>query len=152
MLQWENDGKRPVGEVVTVLDAENSNDAAMKEILLEAGFPLEFSDEALEVAARIPDTISADEIKKRKDIRDILTITIDPVDAKDFDDAISFRKLKNGNYEIGVHIADVSHYVEPDTALDKEAYRKGNLCLSARQGKPDATGTYFQCTLFATSK
>ncbi|MDZ4795162.1 MAG: ribonuclease R [Bacteroidota bacterium] len=124
LLQWENDGKRPIGEVVTVLDADNSNDAAMKEILLEAGFPLEFPEEALEVAARIPDTITADEIKKRNDIREIFTITIDPVDAKDFDDAISFRKLKTGNYEIGVHIADVSHYVEPDTALDKEAYHR----------------------------
>ncbi|MEI2737443.1 MAG: ribonuclease R [Chitinophagaceae bacterium] len=124
LLQWENDGKRPVGEVITVLDAENSNDAAMKEILLEAGFPLEFPDEALEVAARIPDIISNDEIKKRNDVRNVFTITIDPVDAKDFDDAISFRKLKNGNYEIGVHIADVSHYVEPETALDKEAYHR----------------------------
>jgi len=124
LLQWENDGKRPVGEVVTVLDAENTNDAAMKEILLEAGFPLEFPDEALEVAARIPDTIFSEEIKKRNDVRSIFTITIDPVDAKDFDDAISFRKLKNGNYEIGVHIADVSHYVEPETALDKEAYHR----------------------------
>jgi ribonuclease R len=124
LLQWENDGKRPVGEVVTILDADNSNDAAMKEILLEAGFPLEFPDDALEVAARIPDTISADEIKKRNDIRSIFTITIDPVDAKDFDDAISIRKMKTGNFEIGVHIADVSHYVEPDTALDKEAYHR----------------------------
>ncbi len=124
ILQWDKDGKRPVGEVVTVLDAENSNDAAMKEILLGAGFPLQFPDEALEVAARIPDIISADEISKRKDIRDVFTITIDPVDAKDFDDAISFRKLKTGNYEIGIHIADVSHYVEPDTELDKEAYHR----------------------------
>ncbi len=124
ITEWEQNGKRPVGEVVNVLDAENTNDAAMKEILLENGFPLQFSDEALEVAARIPDTISAEEIKARKDIRDIFTITIDPVDAKDFDDAISFRKLKNGNYELGVHIADVSHYLEPETPLDKEAYGK----------------------------
>ncbi len=124
LLQWEGDGKRPVGEVVSVMDPENSNDAAMKEILLAAGFPLQFPDEALEVAARIPDTITADEIKKRNDIRELFTITIDPVDAKDFDDAISFRKLKNGNYEIGVHIADVSHYVEPGTELDKEAYHR----------------------------
>ena len=124
LLQWENDGKRPVGEVVNVLDAENSNDAAMKEILLEAGFPLQFPDEALEVAARIPDTISNEEIKKRNDVREIFTITIDPADAKDFDDAISFRKLKNDNYEIGIHIADVSHYVEPDNDLDKEAYHR----------------------------
>lgn len=124
LLKWENDDKRPVGEVVSVLDAENNNDVAMKEILLENGFPLEFPEDALEVAARIPEIITEKEIKKRKDVRDILTFTIDPVDAKDFDDAISFRVLKNGTYEIGVHIADVSHYVEPDNPLDKAAYQK----------------------------
>src|SRR5687767_3238367 len=124
ILEWEKGGKRPVGEVVSVMDAENSNDAAMKEILLENGFPLEFADDALEVAARISETISAEEIRKRKDFREIFTITIDPIDAKDFDDALSFKKLKNGNYEIGVHIADVSHYVEPDNPLDKAAYGK----------------------------
>jgi ribonuclease R len=122
LLKWDSDGKRPEGEVITVLDAENSNDAAMKEILLEAGFPLSFPDDVMEEAARISDSISADEIALRKDIREVLTFTIDPVDAKDFDDAISIQKLKNGNYEIGVHIADVSHYVIPDSALDKEAY------------------------------
>lgn len=124
LLQWESDGKRPMGEVTAVLDPENSNDAAMKEILLDAGFPLEFPEDALEVAARIPDIIANEEIRRRKDVRDIFTITIDPVDAKDFDDAISFRKLKNGYYEIGIHIADVSHYVEPENALDKEAYHR----------------------------
>lgn len=124
LLQWDEKGKRPMGEVVSIMDEENSNDIAMKEILLENGFPLSFPDDALEVAARIPDTISGKEIEKRKDVRDILTFTIDPVDAKDFDDAISIRELKNGIYEIGVHIADVSHYVEPDNALDKAAYQK----------------------------
>jgi ribonuclease R len=124
LIEWEKGGKRPLGEVISVLDAENSNDAAMKEILLEGGFPLQFPDDVLEVAARIPDTISSSEIKKRKDIRNVLTFTIDPMDAKDFDDAISFQKLKNGNYEIGVHIADVSHYVEHDNALDKAAYQR----------------------------
>ncbi len=124
LVKWEKGDKRPVGEVVSVLDAENDNDAAMKGILLENGFPLEFPDDAIEVAARIPDTIPEEEIRKRKDIRDIFTITIDPADAKDFDDAISFRELKNGSYEVGVHIADVSYYVEPDTALDKFAYQK----------------------------
>jgi ribonuclease R len=124
LLQWDKDGKRPVGEVVNVLDAENSNDAAMKQILLESGFPLQFNEEAQECAERIPEIITASEIKKRNDIRSILTFTIDPVDAKDFDDAISFRKLKNGNYEIGVHIADVAHYVEADNELDKEAYQR----------------------------
>ncbi|MBL7756199.1 MAG: ribonuclease R [Chitinophagaceae bacterium] len=124
LVKWDNKDKRPVGEVISILDAENSNDAAMKEILLENGFPLDFPDDALEVAARIPDQITESEIKNRKDVRDILTFTIDPVDAKDFDDALSFREIKQGLYEIGVHIADVSHYVEPNTALDKAAYQK----------------------------
>jgi len=123
--EWDTaEGKRPTGEVVTVLDAEDVNDVAMKEILLENGFPLEFPDDAMEETARIPENISEKEIKKRKDFRNILTFTIDPVDAKDFDDALSIRVLKNGNYEIGVHIADVSHYVEEGTALDEAAYIK----------------------------
>lgn len=125
VTEWEQGGgKRPVGEVVTVLSAEDTNDVAMKEILLEHGFPLLFPDEVLEEAVRMPETITENEIEKRKDFRKILTFTIDPVDAKDFDDAISIRVLKNGNYEIGVHIADVGHYVEPGSALDAEAYLK----------------------------
>ena len=125
ITEWESGGgKRPVGTVVNILDAEDPNDVAMKEILLENGFPLDFPDDALEVAARIPDTISEKEAEQRKDFRKILTFTIDPVDAKDFDDAISIRVLKNGNYEIGVHIADVSHYVEQGSALDEFAYTK----------------------------
>lgn len=124
MLQWEKSDKRPVGTVVSIVNEQNAADTAMKEILLEHGFPLDFSDEAMEVANRLPDAISKEEIAKRKDVRGILTFTIDPEDAKDFDDAISFRKLKNGNYEIGVHIADVSHYVTPANALDDEAYQK----------------------------
>ena len=124
LLEWEKDGKRPVGEVVSVMDEEDSSDLAMKEILMENGFPLEFGDEVMEEAARIPDQISNEEIRRRKDVREILTFTIDPIDAKDFDDALSFRVLKNGNYEIGVHIADVAHYVEEETALDKAAYEK----------------------------
>ncbi len=124
LVHWEVDGKRPQGEVVSVMDPENSNDAAMKEILLDAGFPLEFEDEALEIAARIPDAISEEEIHRRLDVRPVLTFTIDPADAKDFDDALSLRLLKNGLYEIGVHIADVSHYVAPGNALDEDAYAR----------------------------
>ena len=124
LLEWEDPEKRPEGEVLQILDKENENDIAMKEILLQYGFPLAFPDDALEEAARIPDIISAKEIKRRKDFRDILTFTIDPIDAKDFDDALSFRVLKNGNYEIGVHIADVTHYLDEGTALDKAAYEK----------------------------
>ncbi|GAB4091984.1 ribonuclease R family protein [Flaviaesturariibacter terrae] len=123
--EWETgSGKRPIGEIVSVLSPEDRNDIAMKEILLENGFGLQFSDEVLEETARIPDTIPQEEIDKRRDFRNILTFTIDPVDAKDFDDALSIRVLKNGNYEIGVHIADVGHYVAPGTELDKEAYQK----------------------------
>lgn len=122
MLRWEKEDKRPVGAIVAILDEAQSGDIAMKETLLEKGFSLSFPDEAMEVANRIPDAITKDDLAKRKDIRNILTFTIDPEDAKDFDDAISFRILKNGNYEVGVHIADVSHYVVPGTALDDEAY------------------------------
>jgi ribonuclease R len=124
LVEWGKGDKKPIGEVISVLLAEDENDAAMKEILAEAGFPLSFNNTVMEEALRLPDIISSAEIKKRKDFRDILTFTIDPIDAKDFDDALSIRKLKNGNYEIGVHIADVSHYVEPETALDEEAYKR----------------------------
>ena len=125
VTSWEQgSGKRPMGEVVTVLKAEDDSDMAMKEILLENGFPLEFPDDVMEEAARIPEVISEQEVARRKDFRQILTFTIDPVDAKDFDDALSIRVLKNGNYEIGVHIADVGHYVEAGTLLDDFAYQK----------------------------
>ncbi len=121
---WDKKDKSPKGEVVSILNPSDENDMAMKEILLDAGFTLEFEDDALEQAARMPDMISAGEISRRKDMRDVLTFTIDPVDAKDFDDAISIRTIKNGLFEIGVHIADVSHYVEPDTVLDTNAYER----------------------------
>ncbi len=124
IIDWEKGGKRPVGEIVSLLNEEDANDIAMKDILLDAGFPIGFDDEVMEEAGRLNDIIAPAEIAKRKDVRDILTFTIDPVDAKDFDDAISFRVLKNGNYEIGVHIADVSHFVEEGTTLDKAAYGK----------------------------
>ncbi len=124
MTGWNKEDKNPRGTVISILDDKDTNDMAMKEILVEEGFPLEFSDDALEAAERQPELISAEEIKERKDIRDILTFTIDPVDAKDFDDALSIRKLKTGVYEIGVHIADVSHFVEEGSVLDEEAYER----------------------------
>jgi len=123
IVKWEKN-KKPQGEVIEVLDSSNENDLAMKEIILENGFPIGFSDEVTEASERLPDVLSTEEIGKRKDFRNILTFTIDPVDAKDFDDAISFRVLKNGNYEIGVHIADVSYYVEPESVLDSSAYER----------------------------
>jgi len=124
IVEWSSKSKNPVGEVIELLTNQRVNEIAMKSILVESGFPLHFSDDAMEEAARIPDILDSEEIKKRKDCRDIFTITIDPADAKDFDDAISIRPLKNGYYEVGVHIADVSYYVEPDTELDKEAYER----------------------------
>lgn len=124
LVSWEKHDKKPVGEVVSVLKSEDENDASMKEILVEAGFPLEFDKEVLQEVKKLHPDISREELRKRKDCRDILTFTIDPVDAKDFDDAISIRNLDNGNYEIGVHIADVSHFVKPGTLLDKIAYER----------------------------
>ncbi|SCC62667.1 ribonuclease R [Chitinophaga costaii] len=116
--------RKPSGEVVEVLDARNAGDLAMKEILVDNGFNLHFPDEVMAEVDQLPLEIDAAEIAKRKDFRKILTFTIDPHDAKDFDDAISIRLLKTGNYEVGVHIADVSHYVRPGTALDAEGYKR----------------------------
>ena len=124
LVRWDKEDKKPVGEVLNLLDATQESDMAMKSLLAENGFPLAFPDDVVEETERIPDTITKADIKKRKDCREILTFTIDPVDARDFDDAISIRLLKTGMYEIGVHIADVSHFVMPDTALDDEGYKR----------------------------
>jgi ribonuclease R len=124
MAKWDKADKKPEGEVVSVITAENINDFAMKEILTDTGFPIGFDDEVMKAANSLSEKITREEIKKRKDCRDILTFTIDPVDAKDFDDAISIRNLDNGCYEIGVHIADVSHFVQPNSVLDKSAYER----------------------------
>ena len=126
------------------MDSNDENDKAMKEILLENGFPIFFPDDVKEESERLPDLISDEEIKKRKDIRTLLTFTIDPADAKDFDDAISFRKLKDDLYEIGVHIADVSHYVEPETALDKEAYARATSVYLPDRVNPMLPETHFK--------
>jgi ribonuclease R len=124
LVKWNSKDKKPEGEVVSILKSEDVNDLAMKEILVESGFPLVFEEAVLQEASALQDTITREELKKRKDFRDVLTFTIDPVDAKDFDDAISIRNMDNGNYEVGVHIADVSHFVKPDSVLDKAAYER----------------------------
>jgi ribonuclease R len=124
LVRWDKEDKKPVGEILQVMQPEDENDAAMKEILAQAGFPLFFPEEVMEEAARLPEVLDSQEIAKRKDCRNICTFTIDPIDAKDFDDALSVRLLDNGLYEIGVHIADVSYYVEPETELDEEAYKR----------------------------
>jgi ribonuclease R len=116
-----DDDKNPQGSVKTVLGKVGENETEMHAIMLEYGLPWTFSDEVNKAAEAIPSTFTEEEIAKRRDFRETLTFTIDPEDAKDFDDALSFKPLENGNYEIGIHIADVSFYVTPDSVLDKEA-------------------------------
>ena len=124
LTKWEKASRKPEGEVLRIFTPEQENDLAMQSIVAEAGFSLSFSDEVNAFARSLSDKIDATELAKRKDYRKVLTFTIDPVDAKDFDDAISYQKLANGHLEIGVHIADVSHFVQPGTAVDKEAYER----------------------------
>lgn len=123
-IKWDRTDKKPEGEIISVMQAENEGDMAMKEILINAGFPLAFDAEVIKAVEALQPKVTREELKKRKDCRDILTFTIDPADARDFDDAISIRNLDNGNYEIGVHIADVSHFVTQGDILDKAAYER----------------------------
>ena len=124
IVSWEEKDKRPKGEIIEVITEEMEGDLAMKEILIQQGFSIVFHDDVLEESERIPEQITEDEIKSRRDIREILTFTIDPDDAKDFDDALSFQRIDKDYIEIGVHIADVSHYIEEDSALDTSAYER----------------------------
>ncbi|MEO6813859.1 MAG: ribonuclease R [Ginsengibacter sp.] len=123
-LGWEKGEKKPEGEVVTVLQAKDASDMAMKEIIIQNGFSLEFPKIVLDEAGSLDETITEDELKKRRDYRDVLTFTIDPADAKDFDDALSIKKLSDNDFEIGVHIADVSHFVMPGSEMDKTGYER----------------------------
>lgn len=124
MLDWPETAKNPFGEIIRVLGKPGDNNVEMNAIMLDFGLPYEFPEEVEAAANEIPMEIPADEIKKRRDFRGITTFTIDPADAKDFDDALSIQKLANGNWEIGIHIADVSHYVKPGSILEEEAYRR----------------------------
>jgi ribonuclease R len=121
ITDWPTEAKNPIGRIKHILGTQGENDTEMNAILAEYGFPLSFPAEVEHDAEEIPDVITSEEIAKRRDFRNITTFTIDPFDAKDFDDALSYQVLENGNYEVGVHIADVSHYIIPDSALDKEA-------------------------------
>ncbi|MGJ1446212.1 ribonuclease R [Sphingobacterium spiritivorum] len=124
ITEWPKGSKNPVGRVKDVLGKKGENNTEMNAILADYGFPLSFPPEVEKEANSFSAVIDNAEIRKRRDFRTIPTFTIDPADAKDFDDAISFQQLPNGHYEIGVHIADVSHFVKPDTALDKEAFER----------------------------
>lgn len=121
---WPENQKNPVGEVVEVLGKPGDNDTEMNAIMAEYELPVKFPPAVLKAAEKIPLEIPEEEIRKRKDCREVTTFTIDPKDAKDFDDALSIRELKAGMYEIGVHIADVSYYVKENSILDKEAYER----------------------------
>jgi len=125
ITDWPTGAKNPIGRIKQVLGVQGENDTEMNAILAEYGFPLSFPAEVEHEAEAISDVITPQEIAKRRDFRNVTTFTIDPFDAKDFDDALSFKVLENGNYEVGVHIADVSHYIIPDSALDKEAFDRG---------------------------
>lgn len=122
---WPADADSPNGSIIEVLGVPGQHETEIHAILAQYGLPYQFPENVEKYANNLDTSIQDSEIRNRRDMRDILTFTIDPRDAKDFDDALSFRELENGNYEIGVHIADVSHYVTPGTELDDEAYERG---------------------------
>ena len=124
IIDWPKNSKNPFGKITTVLGKPGDHNTEMHSILLEYDLPYEFELEVEKEAENLSIEITKEEISKRRDMRKDLTFTIDPKDAKDFDDALSFTKLENGNYEVGIHIADVSHYLEPKTILDDEAYKR----------------------------
>ncbi len=122
IVEWPSGSKNPVGEIIEVLGYPGNNEVEMHAILAAFELPARFSDEVEKAAEDVPDKIIQQDYRKRRDVRSVPTFTIDPVDAKDFDDALSIQKLKNGNWEVGVHIADVTHYVKPKSILDQAAY------------------------------
>lgn len=124
MTDWKQGEKNPEGEIIQVLGVPGEHETEIHSILAQYGLPYEFPEEVEREAADLERNILESEVAKRRDMRGICTFTIDPKDAKDFDDALSIQKLENGNWEIGVHIADVSHYVVPGTLVDDEAYRR----------------------------
>lgn len=125
IVDWVAGTRSPLGEVTHVLGKPGDNDVEMKAILADNDFPLNFPETVERAAAEINPQISEQEILRRRDFRNILTFTIDPADAKDFDDALSYEKLENGLHRVGIHIADVSYYVQPGSEIDQEAYSRG---------------------------
>ncbi len=124
IVEWPQDANSPVGEVVDVLGVAGENNAEIHAILAEFGLPYKYPEKVVKAAEQIDEGITDEEIARRRDMRNVATFTIDPKDSKDFDDAISIQKLENGNWEVGVHIADVTHYVTPGSIIDKEAYER----------------------------
>jgi len=125
ITDWPEHSKNPFGEVIEVLGKPGENDVEMNSILADFDFPVSFPKRVEKEAEKIASSIMKDDISGRKDFRQVYTCTVDPADAKDFDDALSIKKLENGNWEVGIHIADVSYYVRPGSDLDQEAYERG---------------------------
>ncbi|HQI70230.1 MAG TPA: ribonuclease R [Bacteroidales bacterium] len=136
IVDWPENSKNPFGEVLSVLGKPGDNNVEMQSIIAEFGFPLHFPQNVERDAENIDIKIKQEEINKRRDFRETFTITIDPEDAKDFDDAVSLCKLTNGNWEVGVHIADVSHYVKENSIIDQEAYERGTSIYLADRVVP----------------
>lgn len=124
IIEWPEGAKNPLGEVIDILGKAGDNDTEMHAILAEFGLPYTYPEKVEKAANRIPAEITDEDRAGREDFRDVVTFTIDPKDAKDFDDALSLRKLENGHWEVGIHIADVTHYVKPGSVIDKEAYER----------------------------
>ena len=127
MTEWKDGAEKPTGKIIKIFGQKGEHEVEIQSIIFEKGFVSDFPEEIEKEAEQIKKqsaTFSEEEISKRRDMRDEILMTIDPADAKDFDDAISFKELENGNYEIGIHIADVSHYVTPGSKLDKEAFKR----------------------------
>ena len=124
IIEWPEGAKNPLGEVIDILGKAGDNNTEMHAILAEFGLPYTYPEKVEEAANRIPTEITDEDRAGREDFRGVVTFTIDPKDAKDFDDALSLRKLENGHWEVGVHIADVTHYVKPGSIIDKEAYER----------------------------
>lgn len=160
ITQWPDDAKNPIGEVIDILGRTGENNAEQHAILAEFGLPYKYPTEVERAADHITAGITPEEVACREDMRDVTTFTIDPHDAKDFDDALSLRRLPNGNYEVGVHIADVTHYVKPGSIIDKEAQERAtsvylvdrvvpmlpeHLCNGICSLRPDEDKLTFSC-------
>jgi ribonuclease R len=160
ITEWPNRSKNPIGEVVDVLGEVGDNNTEMNAIMAEFGLPYTYPEEMEKAAENIPDEITPEIIAEREDFRGVVTFTVDPQDAKDFDDALSLRKLSSGNWEVGVHIADVSFYVKPGSAIDREAENRATsvylvdrtvpmlperLCNQICSLRPDEEKLCFSC-------
>lgn len=124
ITEWPENAKNPIGEIIDILGASGDNNTEMHAILAEFGLPYKYPENVEQAADKIPEEITPKDLAEREDFRRVTTFTIDPKDAKDFDDALSFRRTDKGNWEVGVHIADVTHYVRPDDTIDKEAIER----------------------------